>query len=230
MENIKFIFFDLDNTLLDHTHAEKIALHQTFENDLKEIVHADFDSFKTVYHEINTRLWSLYSQSKISKDEVRLGRFRDSLKYFGIIDFDIKKLWENYALRYRGNWKPIEYSSEILHYLNDKNYRLGIISNGFTELQNDKIKKMGWTHYFKSIILSEEIGVQKPNPLIFKSALKSSQMDVSEVIYIGDSYETDISGAKNSGWKSIYFNPNGLNSEDSTVTTIVELNDLKKYF
>ncbi len=230
MINIKFIFFDLDNTLLDHTHAEKIALHQTFENDLKDFVPTDFDSFKLVYHEINTKLWSLYSQSKVSKDEVRLGRFRDSLKHFGVTDFDIHKLWENYAHRYKGNWKSIDQSTEILHYLTDKKYRLGIISNGFTELQHDKIRKMGWTHFFESIILSEEIGVQKPDPKIFQSALLSVKLEPSEVIYIGDSYETDINGAKNSGWKSIYFNPNGLNSEDSSVPSIVELNELKKYF
>lgn len=230
MKNIKFIFFDLDNTLLDHTYAEKIALLETFENDLKEFIPADFETFKSVYHEINTKLWSLYSQSKVTKDEVRLGRFRDSLKHFGKTDFDIQNLWENYAKRYRMNWKPIEQSTEILSYLASKNYRMGIISNGFTELQKDKILKMGWDNYFETTILSEEIGVQKPDPKIFKSALLASKVDVSDVVYIGDSYETDIIGAKNSGWKSIYFNPNGLISEDSSVTSIFELNELKKYF
>jgi putative hydrolase of the HAD superfamily len=78
-------------------------------------------------------------------------------------------------------------------------YPLTIVSNGFVESQYLKMRKSGLEPYFTHVVLSEEVGAQKPNPKIFEEALRINGISAAEALMIGDSYTSDVQGAKAAG-------------------------------
>ena len=116
---------------------------------------------------------------------------------------------------------------KVLDYLKNK-YPLTIISNGFREVQYKKINSSGIQHYFTHIVLSEEADASKTDPRIFKHALQLNNALAHEAIMIGDSYDADIRGAKNTGIDQIYFPLNGHHKENQPATyKISRLMELK---
>ena len=94
-------------------------------------------------------------------------------------------------------------SGETIRQLANK-YPLTIVSNGFVEMQYVKINKSGLADCFKYVVLSEETGAQKPNPVIYQKALQLNSITADEAIMIGDSYSSDIQGAVNAGIDQIW--------------------------
>ena len=223
--DIKHIFFDLDHTLWDFDRNSKL----TFEQIFKELdIEIQIDDFLEVYMPINLKYWRLFRENKILKKDLRYKRLKeafDTLKY-DASDILIDKISEDY-IKYLPNHNYLfEGAFEILDYLVQK-YELHIITNGFEEVQNVKLKKSGIDKYFKRVITSECIGVKKPNPKIFEYALKQANAKANNSMMIGDSYEADIEGAVNIGMNAIHFviEPNVNN----TVTSINSLAQLKQY-
>jgi putative hydrolase of the HAD superfamily len=98
---------------------------------------------------------------------------------------------------------------EVLQYLGSK-YNLHLISNGFKESTEIKIAGSNISSYFQQIIISEVVGINKPDKAIFKHALNLAGADKKESLMIGDSIEADVRGALNFGMDAIYFNPANL--------------------
>ncbi|MFX0184800.1 MAG: TIGR02253 family HAD-type hydrolase [Candidatus Hodarchaeota archaeon] len=88
--------------------------------------------------------------------------------------------------------------------------KLAIISNGLSVKQWEKLIRLGIHHFFDTVIISEEVGVEKPNQKIFQTALEKMRLKPNEMIYIGDNIETDIIGANSVGIISVK-----LDREDS---------------
>ena len=116
---------------------------------------------------------------------------------------------------------------EILSYLKPK-YKLHIITNGFKEVQHAKLQSSNIQDFFIHVINSEEVGVKKPNPLIFEYALNKAQVHPHKSIMIGDNLEADILGAKNMGLHVLHFNSN--NEEKHNHAEIINnLIEIKRY-
>ena len=103
-----------------------------------------------------------------------------------------------------------------------------IITNGFNEVQTKKLENSGLKGYFDKIITSEDAGVKKPNPIIFKYALEKTKALINESIMIGDNWEADIMGAKNIGFDVIFCNYNSKPVSES-IKSVTKLSELKKY-
>lgn len=223
---IKHIFFDLDHTLWDfETNSAK-----TFEkilNDNKILV--KLDAFLLEYKIINQAYWKLYRNNNISKEALRYGRLKDTFDKlnYTISDALVYTLADEY-IEYLPTFNEVfEGTHEILTYLKPT-YQLHIITNGFSEVQTDKLINSRLDGYFDKIITSEKVGVKKPNPKIFKYALKVANAHKEESIMIGDNWEADILGAKDFGIKPIYCNFEN-NPKDSSVISIGNLLELKKH-
>ncbi len=104
-----------------------------------------------------------------------------------------------------------------------KRYKLHIITNGFNEVQFVKLKSSNIEVYFDEVITSEDIGVKKPNPLIFEHALEKAGAKAYESLMIGDNYEADIEGAINSDINAIYFSDEKINLPHERVKQISDL-------
>lgn len=208
MDNIKHIFFDLDHTLWDFDKNSEETLGELFISlELNKHIQS-FDRFLKKYREVNKRYWNLYRQNLVTKDQVRDGRFKDTLAFFKIDDLD-KKAFEishNYVTLGPTKTNLFPYTHEILKRLNTR-YKLHIITNGFVEVQQIKMDSSNLNQYFDVIVCSEETGHKKPHKSVFNHALDLANTTAEHSIMIGDSLEADVYGALKIGMKAIWFNP-----------------------
>jgi len=98
-------------------------------------------------------------------------------------------------------------AEEVLAMLS-KEFMIGVISNGFTDTQYKKLSNSGLWRFVSRTIISDEIGIQKPDSRIFDYAIKETGATTTPVM-IGDNPETDVLGALKAGWKAIWFNRYG---------------------
>ena len=97
---------------------------------------------------------------------------------------------------------------DILNYLKKKRYHLNIITNGFREVQHEKIETSGLKPFFDKIFISEEIKSPKPEREIFEYSIKSANAKKSKSIMVGDDWEIDVLGALNCGIDAIHYQNN----------------------
>ena len=226
----KNLFIDLDDTIYDFSSASREAFMETY-----ELLHYDrfFDSFNhyySIYEPYNLELWHIYGEGKITKEELNKRRYSYPLEVVGIKDQELADTFCREALgRIPTKNRLIDGAIELLEYLRPK-YNMYILSNGFKELQSHKMRTAGIDKYFDALILSEDIGVNKPNRELYEYALEKTGSKLEESIMIGDMFETDIVGAANIGMKQIYFNPKKKESHTFAptymVTELLQIKDI----
>ena len=224
----KHIFFDLDRTLWDFDAAAEVAFERIYEKyNLKNLGIPSAHDFHEVYHPLNERLWELYRENKITKDDLNRTRFLKPLEHYGIHDVALADhLSEDYVY-----WSPrivrlVPGTMELLDYLKPK-YHLHLITNGFQEVQHTKLSGSGMEPYFETLTVSEEVGVKKPNPEIFYYALRKANATAEESIVIGDEMAVDIDGARAAGIDQIFFNPSGQQVEGKRTYEVKTLLEIK---
>ena len=200
---IKNVFFDLDHTLWDFERNSALTFELLFNKYKLDI---DINSFLKVYVPINLEYWRLYRNESISKEYLRFNRLNDAFKKLNIdVSSDlINKLSYDYIENLPKFNHLIDGAHELLLYLKKK-YKLYLITNGFRNVQSNKLKNSGIGNFFLSIYDSESVGVKKPNPLIFNHALDDSGCIASESVMIGDSFEADIQGSLSVGMNAIHY-------------------------
>ena len=228
MKIYKHIFFDLDHTIWDFDTNSRLTLQELFEeHHLQERGIDLFERFYKVYVAINSQYWARYHKGDIKKEKMRVGRFNDSLRYFGIQDWALASaLSEAYMTRSPYKTQLFANALVTLDYLSKK-YPLHLITNGFSEVQYIKLKESGIQHFFQYIFISDEVGFQKPAPEIFLHALAKTACLPQDAIMIGDNMNTDIMGAMSVGIDQIYFNPRGQRVRDQPTYIIHDLMELK---
>ena len=225
MTNTKHIFFDLDHTLWDFEKNSELTFKQIF---IEQNIDVNFTDFFQVYSPINMKFWKSYRDNKISKEELRYKRLRETFDNlcYKISNTLIHTIASDY-IHYLPNYTNLlEGAIEILEYLKTK-YVLHIITNGFEEVQNKKLEKSKILHYFDTIVTSECIGVKKPNPKIFKYAIEKSKAIAQESVMIGDSFEADVLGAIKVGMKAFYLT--NEKKYDEKYISIKSLQEIKQY-
>ena len=213
--NYKHIFIDLDKTIWDFESNTNLTFREIFEkHDLITRGITDMTLFHKVYSGINDMLWGLYRENKIKKEILNIKRFELTLNEFGIDDLILAtQIAEDYVTLSPQKTILFPHSHEALSYLQSK-YSLHIITNGFEELQQQKLDNCGLRKYFKTITTSEEAGVKKPETRIFKLALQKAAAKIEESLMIGDDLEVDVAGAKGIGMDTLYFNPENIAHQD----------------
>ena len=223
---IKHIFFDLDHTLWDFETNSDLAFEKAFQNLQFKV---DLAKFLNYYRPINQKYWKLYREEKVTKDQLRHGRLKDTFDFLKLVVTN--ELIEAMAVEYirvlPENNQLFDGTLEILEHLSLK-YQMHIITNGFQEVQHLKLEKSGIAHYFNQIITSESVGFQKPHPEIFHHAMKVANTTPQESMMIGDNWEADIMGAYHAGMHVIFCNyhqePVGEN-----IKSVTHLLQLKQY-
>lgn len=221
------IFFDLDHTLWDFEKNSALTFQEILSASNISI---DIDEFLHTYVPINLKYWKKYREEKILKKELKYIRLKETFDQlqFSVDDQTIDHLSDQYILKLPNYNHLFEGTIEILEYLKEK-YKLHIITNGFEEVQNKKMKKSGILHFFDHIITSESVGVKKPNPKVFEYALNKAKTSASSSVMIGDNLEADIRGAINCGMEAIHFNSEKTPQIPDHITSINHLLEIKKY-
>ena len=230
----KDLFIDFDDTLYNTYGNAVIALQETFEAFALGQYFDDPQTFYDAYWAANIDLWTRYSRGEITRDFLIVERFRRPLSVGNGID-----ITEEYCLKMSDKFLDfcasksgvVEGAHELMDYLRQKGYRMHMCSNGFHEVQYKKLASCGLHDYFDTIILSEDAGVNKPSPLYFDYALKTSGASRETTLMIGDNLQTDIQGALSAGIDALLFNRWKVNLDESTIIpTFVTntLSDIKK--
>jgi putative hydrolase of the HAD superfamily len=227
MRKYEHLFFDLDGTLWDiHKNAE-LTLLALF--DQLDLHHVGFDAFMTAYLQNNKEVWSLYRQGKMDKETLRHARFSRSFADLGHALPDEVLMQFSYGFTDQCPLQPhlLPHAMEILQHVFPR-YSCHIITNGFKEVQGIKMSSSGLHPFFNHVILSEDVGVNKPNPLIFHTALEAAGATVENSLMIGDDWEADMVGAKNVGMDHVYLDLDHHPLANTATYRITSLHELKQ--
>ncbi|MBT3208853.1 MAG: noncanonical pyrimidine nucleotidase, YjjG family [Bacteroidetes bacterium] len=228
MKTYNTIFFDLDRTIWDFDTNSKNTLQELIENNGLSAVFGSFEEFYNIYKKVNDSLWAKYRDGKIEKEILSWKRFYDTFLKFGLDDIEIAKIFGlGYVSLSPTKTKLFPHSHEVLEYLENK-YTLYIITNGFSEVQYEKIKNCRLGGYFSDIFTSEEIGVKKPDAKIFNHAVEISKTKRKNCLMIGDDLNVDIIGARRAGIDQVFFNFDKIVHTEKVTFEISSLIQLKE--
>lgn len=224
----KHLFFDLDRTLWDFETNSEQALNQLFhESRLKDLI-PSFPKFLQTYKNENALQWKKYGKGKITKEELRIGRFSKTLSKFEIYENElVEYLSDGYIQVSPYQTALFPNAIETLMNLKKSGYQMHIITNGFKEVQHIKLEKSALTTYFDLILCSEEVGVNKPNSAIFKHAMTVVGSKPQDSVMIGDDFDVDILGALNCGMHAVHFDPQGRYKKRENDNRIRNLSELE---
>ncbi len=200
------IFFDLDDTLYDRG----IPFCRTFTHFFGETVPGlAAEAYKTCSARGN-EVFADSRSGKISMEEMYIYRYQKGLADVGI------HITAQQALEYRDVYRQMQRElqltpqmEEILTYCKEHFDGVGIITNGTAEYQRQKIHCLGLEKWVREdlIFVSDEQGIAKPDPRIFERAAQAAKAAPSELIYVGDVYETDLAAPSALGWITVWLNP-----------------------
>lgn len=223
----KHIFFDLDHTIWDFDRNAEETLHELYHTyGLSGLGLHSADVFIETYTQNNHQLWAEYHLGNITKDYLRQTRFSKTFIDLGVEPAVIPHQFEDDYVRIcptKTNLFPEAH--ETLSYLGQK-YSLHLISNGFKESTELKIATTQLAGYFKTIVISEIVGINKPDKAIFEFALNGAGASKPESLMIGDSVEADVRGALAFGMDAIFFNPLRKEKPADVPSQIHHLNEL----
>ena len=233
MTHHRNIFIDLDDTIWDFTANSHVSLEIMYRDLDIARIYPDYDAFSSAYYAKNSELWALYHHGKIEKDFLIIERYAHLLRTIGYNDIDnrlAQRMNEYYLDTLALQTQLVPYAIELLDYLTRRGYNLYILSNGFIEVQHKKLQSAGIGDYFKRMVLSDEIGINKPDRRLFDYALEVTHSQAADTLMIGDNYDADILGAMQAGWGQIYFDRNhrGITAQEPqhTVHSLKEVMDI----
>ncbi|MRS27018.1 HAD family hydrolase [Bacillus sp. RIT694] len=198
------MLFDLDDTLLDRDKAVDnlflLVLEKCYENVSDTVKNNMLQKFK----EYDKREYG------ISNKTIVLESLFDEFA-------PIYRLPHNYIQDFWNENFPTCFSIDqnTIHFLNHikSHFKIGIITNGSTHRQKAKIINTNLNNYFDTIILSEEVGLSKPDKRIFELALNKLNVQPKNTLFVGDDLEKDIAGCQNANIKGIWFNPHRITNK-----------------
>ena len=231
MPKIEAVLFDLDDTLHDDTYA----FHSAAEEVAREIAaeHTiDALHLKRAYVAQAEGFWKSMDATTLDRnlELVRQELWGAALAEMGIQDGALAQVSaENYS-RYRKKYfKPFPGAIDLLRKLREHGIKLGLLTNGFSVTHREKIAMLQIGEYFDAIFIADEVGMVKPDPLLFAHACTKLERAPSATAMVGDRYERDIRGAITAGLFTVWMNvheatlPPGAPAPDATVDTILQV-------
>jgi putative hydrolase of the HAD superfamily len=217
MQNIKAVIFDIDNTLVDRREAflrlcdyliETYGKDYPFEITREELVRYLVEIDANGYGGLEKFVPKLSGVWKLPHTIEEFVKERNEV--FGKLTV------------------PYPDTFTVLEALKGR-YKLGVITNGFSSVQREKIVKVEIEHYFDDIIVSGEEEFEKPDPRIFRLSCKHLGVSPEEAVYIGDYYPNDIAGALASGITPIWINEDDTDHPEYNGIRVKELKEVLEY-
>lgn len=220
------IFFDIDETLMQNSAAEHNAakaLHSLYEEVLQDPLDVFLDNWKRLTEESVAR----YLAGEISFQGQRRERTRQLFEgKLTLSDSEADAVFDPYLRSYEANWMMFP---EVLDCLDGwAGVELGIISNGDSTQQRQKLAALGIADRFAVTLISGDIGVSKPDSRIFTAACVEAGMKPSDCWHIGDDLFADFHGSTSAGMKGVWLNRGGQDrfAEIPSIGSLLELKDV----
>ncbi len=231
MRRIELALFDLDDTLHDDTHAyssaaEEVAREVAAEHGIDAL------ALKAAYIAESEGFWHRLSplDLKVKLTTLRETMWQSALESVGVDDAEVAQRSAERYNAYRTKYFTLFPGSvELLRALRERGMKLGIVTNGLSETHREKIAVLRLSEYFDAIFLSDEVGMVKPDPLLFAHACRTLGGAPAHAAMVGDRYDRDIRGAQEAGLFTIWLNvrseelPPGATPPDATCGSIADV-------
>ena len=222
MKTYTHLLFDADGTLFDYITAEAEAIAQNFAVHGLHFQPAHGQRYKVINH----RFWQRFEQGQTTAEELRTGRFQALFDEFGI-SYDANFFADTYLNQLGQQAQLIPGAAELISELHGR-YQLTLITNGLADVQYPRLTLSGLRQYFATVIVSDEIGVAKPDPAIFDHTFEQmGRPSKANVLIIGDSLTSDMAGGLNYGIDTCWYNPNGKTADLNLTYEISDLSQLR---
>ncbi len=213
-ENIsetRAVLFDLDDTLFDHAFAAKCAL-EVIHGDLPRFADDPFDVLEKEYGRLLEEVHLRVLAGEMTLDEARHDRMRTLLSGDGRMpaNGEVDGLASRFRDGYQKNRRAADGAYELLEELRESGVAVGIITNNMTAEQKRKLAFCKLDSLIDFMVTSEEVGLPKPGRAIFEAALERAGCRASEAVVVGDSWESDVVGARNAGIRAVWYNPKNM--------------------
>lgn len=236
MSGLKAVLFDLDDTLVPEMEPEREALlvvcglvADKYGTNPEEMLKTIDDSCRRlwskwdtpiVYSEIGYSVWEgLWGPSDslgsdMGNDPETIAKYKretwdDVLSTHGVQDTELRdEIIDRHRAERVKRLKPYDGVEEVLSEVGAK-YPLAVVTNGSPAVQRFKLNEAGLADYFKVVVASGDIGIGKPRPEPFTTALAKLNVSPPESVMIGNSWSSDIQGADSLGMPSVWFNAEG---------------------
>lgn len=194
----QWILFDADETLF---HFDNFAgLKHMFTQHGVTFEQTEYDEYQAV----NKPLWVEYQNGQISAEQLQTRRFK---LWSDRLAISAKELNKQFLDSMAEICKTLPGAIELVRHLHENKINMGIITNGFAQLQHIRLERTGFLPYFSPVVISELVGVAKPHPKIFEHALEQmGSPNKNHVLMVGDTLESDILGGNNFGFDTCWLN------------------------
>jgi 2-haloacid dehalogenase len=222
----KLLIFDADDTLFDFKKAEEYGLR----NALKDhSIKYNKEYHIPLYRKINIAIWQEFERGEITQKELKVERFRRFL--IAMENNNDPKLFGDSFMDHLSQASFLFDGAQELVEALSKKYRMIIVTNGLTRVQKYRVRESIIAKHFERIIISEEIGYAKPNPMIFEKGLEGIDLpSKSEIVMIGDSLTSDIPGGINYGIDTILYNPAHKDYKETGIRPHYEIHSLESLY
>jgi HAD superfamily hydrolase (TIGR01549 family) len=204
------VLFDLDDTLFDHRACARAALSGVHEAHTC-FTSLPFEEFEQRHARILEELHADVLDGRRGIDAARVERFRRLFESAGTTADEalLGAVAAAYRARYMAERRAIAGAAALLPEVR-RRARVAIVSNNLLEEQQQKLKHCALDAHVDALVVSEEVGVSKPDPRIFEVALERLGVSPVNAVMIGDSWDADVAGARAAGIRPIWFNPRRL--------------------
>jgi putative hydrolase of the HAD superfamily len=199
------VLFDLDDTLFDHRTSARAALAEVHRRHAAAV---DFALFEDQHSRYLEELHADVLAGRLSIDDARRERFRRVFAAVGVTldETDVERIATAYRGGYVGARRVVDGAAALLEAVRAR-ARVAIVSNNLLDEQREKLHFCGLASLVDELIVSEEVGIAKPDPGIFHVALARLGVDAGNAVMFGDSWAADIVGAARAGIRAVWFNP-----------------------
>lgn len=206
---MRAFFFDLDDTLFDHRHSTRTAL-AALQRQLPRLSSLSIDELSEMHAAVLEQYHVYVLRGEMTVDQARIARLRRLVEAQGFTASDpaLKEASQTYREAYLAARRPVPGALPMLRALQPHG-PVAVISNNLTEEQTGKIDVCGLKGYIGELVISEAVGLAKPDPAIFRTALERVGARREEAVMIGDSWAADVLGARAAGIRAVWFNPLG---------------------
>ena len=204
---IRAVLFDLDDTLFDHRGCARDALTAVQQSHAC-LQSMPFEALERAHAEFLEELHAEVMLGRVPIDVARIERFRRLLESAGGRDEGqaAATLATLYRETYTTRRRAVAGAAALMAAVK-RHARIGIVSNNVLEEQQEKLSVCRLDQFVDELVVSGEVGVSKPDPMIFETALDRLGVTAAETVMVGDSWIADVEGARAVGMRVIWFNP-----------------------
>jgi len=202
------VLFDLDDTLVDHRHANRAAIGGVRER-FDELQRVPLDDLLAENGRLLDELHQHVALGRVAVDDARVERYRRLFAFAGgNRSGDPEAAARLHRALYHRNRRRVPGALELLEALSAVT-RIAVVTNNTQAEQREKLATFGFAPHVTSLVTSEEVGASKPDPRIFRTALERVDCAPEDAVMIGDSLVHDVEGALEAGIEPFWFDRDG---------------------